>query len=85
MEQTRHFYIEKFAFPDGEARLYSVDWTPPYVAGEEFDLHLNNGRFWNVHEGNLTYRSEGLTHKVPHPWLDISESLLKDEGWKMER
>ena len=41
---TPLLYEEKFAFPDGKARLYPVDWTPPYEAGEEFDLHLNNGR-----------------------------------------
>ena len=78
---TPLLYEERFAFPDGKARLYSVDWTPPYEAGEEFDLHLNNGRILeHFHEGNLTYRSEGLTHKVPHPWLDISEELAKERG-----
>ncbi|WP_442599786.1 formate dehydrogenase subunit alpha [Neobacillus sp. D3-1R] len=78
---TPLLYEEKFAFPDGKARLYPVDWTPPFIAGEEYDLHLNNGRLLeHFHEGNMTYRSEGLTHKVPHPWLDVSKELAAERG-----
>ncbi|MEQ2529453.1 formate dehydrogenase subunit alpha [Bacillaceae bacterium CLA-AA-H227] len=78
---TPLLYKDKFFFPDGKARLYSVDWTPPFEAGEEYDLHLNNGRLLeHFHEGNMTYRSEGLTHKVPHPWLDVSEELAAERG-----
>lgn len=78
---TPLLYEERFFFPDGKARLYPVDWTPPFIAGEEYDLHLNNGRLLeHFHEGNMTYRSEGLTHKVPHPWLDVSTELAKERG-----
>ncbi|HYK71959.1 MAG TPA: formate dehydrogenase subunit alpha [Pseudoneobacillus sp.] len=78
---TPLLYKDKFAFPDGKARLYPVDWTPPFIAGEEYDLHLNNGRLLeHFHEGNMTYKSEGLTHKVPHPWLDVSHELAKARG-----
>ncbi|MCM3587576.1 formate dehydrogenase subunit alpha [Mesobacillus maritimus] len=78
---TPLLYTNRFFFPDGKARLYPVDWTPPFEAGEEYDLHLNNGRLLeHFHEGNMTYRSEGLTHKVPHPWLDVSEELAKERG-----
>lgn len=74
-------YTEKFAFPDGKARLIPVDWTKPFITGEEYDLHLNNGRLLeHFHEGNLTYRSEGLTHKVPDPWLEISLEEAKKRG-----
>lgn len=78
---TPLLYTEKFAFPDGKARLFPVDFTEPFHAGEEFDLHLNNGRLLeHFHEGNMTYRSEGLTHKVPHPWLEVSPELAKERG-----
>lgn len=78
---TPLLYRERFAFPDGKARLYPVDFTPPYEAGEEYDLHLNNGRLLeHFHEGNMTYKSEGLTHKVPHPWLEISPELAEQRG-----
>lgn len=80
-KDTPLLYTEKFAFPDGKAKLHPVDWTPPFEAGEEYDLHLNNGRLLeHFHEGNMTYRSEGLTHKVPHPWLEISPDLARERN-----
>ncbi|MDQ0220625.1 formate dehydrogenase subunit alpha [Peribacillus cavernae] len=74
-------YTDKFAFADGKAKLVPVDWTPPVFAGEEYDLHLNNGRLLeHFHEGNMTYKSEGLTHKVPNPWLEVSLQLAKERN-----
>ncbi|WP_110927954.1 formate dehydrogenase subunit alpha [Bacillus massiliglaciei] len=78
---TPLLYKEKFGFPDGKARLSPVDWTEPVHAGEEFDLHLNNGRLLeHFHEGNLTYRSKGISHKVPHPWLEVSPEVAEERG-----
>jgi formate dehydrogenase major subunit len=78
---TPLLFQEKFAFPDGKARLTPVGWTPPFEAGDEYDLHLNNGRLLeHFHEGNMTYKSEGLTHKVPHPWLEVSLVMAKERG-----
>ncbi|MEK4148135.1 formate dehydrogenase subunit alpha [Robertmurraya sp. FSL W8-0741] len=80
-KDTPLLYEERFYFPDGKARLYPVEWTPPFRAGEEYDLHLNNGRLLeHFHEGNMTYRSEGLTYKVPSPWLDVSAELAQERG-----
>jgi formate dehydrogenase major subunit len=80
-KSTPLLYTKQFGLPDGKARLAPVDWTPPFIAGKEYDLHLNNGRLLeHFHEGNMTYRSEGLTHKVPHPWLEISLELAKERG-----
>lgn len=79
--QTPLLYTDKFGFPDGKARLVPVDWTEPFEPGEDYDLHLNNGRLLeHFHEGNMTYKSEGLTHKVPHPWLEISNELAIERG-----
>jgi formate dehydrogenase major subunit len=78
---TPLLYTERFGFPDGKARLFPVEWTPPFEAGEEYDLHLNNGRLLeHFHEGNLTYRSAGITHKVPSEWLEVSPELAKERG-----
>jgi formate dehydrogenase major subunit len=78
---TPLLYKDKFAFPDGKARLFPVEWTPPYEAGEEYDLHLNNGRLLeHFHEGNMTYKSEGITHKVPNPWLEVSPELAEERN-----
>jgi formate dehydrogenase major subunit len=74
-------YTERFPFPDGKARLKPVDFTPAYEPGGEFDLHLNNGRLLeHFHEGNMTYKSPGITHKVPHPWLEVSHEAAKERG-----
>lgn len=82
-QDTPVLYTEEFGFPDGKARLTPVDWTPPYEPGEEYDLHLNNGRLLeHFHEGNLTYRSAGITHKVPNPWLEVSPELADKRGIK---
>jgi len=78
---TPLLYTERFAFPDGKARLFPVEWTKPFDAGAEYDLHLNNGRLLeHFHEGNMTYRSEGITHKVPSEWLEISPELASERG-----
>ncbi|TCP59306.1 formate dehydrogenase major subunit [Tumebacillus sp. BK434] len=78
---TPLLFTERFAFPDDKARLFPVEWTPPFDPGEEYDLHLNNGRLLeHFHEGNMTYKSEGLTHKVPREWLEISPELAQERG-----
>lgn len=78
---TPLLYTKSFGFADGKARLFPVEWTPPFEAGEGYDLHLNNGRILeHFHEGNMTYRSEGITHKVPSEWLEVSQELAKERG-----
>src|SRR4051812_46555248 len=56
-------YAERFAFPDGKGRLYPVAWRRPSEEPDcEFDLQLNNWRLLeHFHEGNLTYRSPGIS------------------------
>ncbi|WP_315906779.1 formate dehydrogenase subunit alpha [Priestia koreensis] len=78
---TPLLYTERFSFEDGKARLVVPTWSEPYEAGEEYDLHLNNGRLLeHFHEGNMTYKSKGLTHKVPYPWLEVSKELAAERG-----
>ncbi|QHS22377.1 formate dehydrogenase subunit alpha [Virgibacillus sp. MSP4-1] len=80
-ESTPLLYEERFKFLDGKARLFPVDWTPPLQMGEEFDLHLNNGRLLEqFHEGNMTNKSEGINHKVSNPWLEVSHELAKERN-----
>lgn len=78
---TPLLYTEKFAFPDGKARLVPVDWTIPFDPGADFDLHLNNGRILeHFHEGNMTNKTEGIVHKVPDVWLEISPELAAERS-----
>lgn len=78
---TPLLFTERFHMPEGKAKLFPVDWTPPFEAGEEFDLHLNNGRILeHFHEGNMTYKSKGISYKVPSEWLEVSPELAKERG-----
>ncbi|HLO03649.1 MAG TPA: formate dehydrogenase subunit alpha, partial [Symbiobacteriaceae bacterium] len=79
--ETPLLFIKNFGFPDGKARLFPVEWTKPWAAPEEFDLHLNNGRLLeHFHEGNMTYKNEGITYKVPGEWLEVSSALAEARG-----
>jgi formate dehydrogenase major subunit len=80
-DQPLH-YTEKFNFPDGKARLYSLFWTePPEQPDAEFDLHVNNGRLLeHFHEGNLTYRVEGIREKTPDTFVEVSPELAEERG-----
>lgn len=82
-QDTPLLYTERFAFADGKAKLVPPEWNPPFRPGKEYDLHLNNGRLLeHFHEGNMTYRSPGITHKVPYEWLEVSPELAKERGLK---
>jgi len=75
-------YTKRFAFPDGKARLFPV--APPQlteIPDEQFDLHLNNGRLLeHFHEGNLTYRTEGIREKTPDTFVEVSPELAEERG-----
>ncbi|MDI3297845.1 MAG: formate dehydrogenase subunit alpha [Bacillota bacterium] len=74
-------YVERFNFPDGRARLFPLGWREPLATDEEFDLHVNNGRLLeHFHEGNLTYRSDGIRHKVPQAFVEVSPELARERG-----
>lgn len=76
-------YTERFNFPDGKANLYPLEWAPKFDLEEEFDLHLNNGRLLeHFHEGNETYKTEGIREKVPTTFLEISPELSRERDIK---
>jgi formate dehydrogenase major subunit len=75
-------YTKQFAFPDGKARLFPVSFTKPQEqVSTEFDLHLNNGNLLeHFHEGNMTYRVEGIREKTPNVFVEVSPELAKERG-----
>src|SRR5208282_5159088 len=77
-------YTKQFAFPDGKARLFPLAWTEPTEQPDgEFDLHLNNGRLLeHFHEGNLTYRVEGIREKTTDTFVEVSPQLAAERGIK---
>ena len=75
-------YTKEFFFPDGKARLFPLKWTElPEPPNSEYDLHLNNGRLLeHFHEGNLTYRTEGIREKTPDTFVEVSPELAQERG-----
>jgi formate dehydrogenase major subunit len=75
-------YTRKFNFPDGKARLFPLAWSGPVdVPDAQFDLHLNNGRLLeHFHEGDLTYRVDGIREKTPDTFVEISPELANERG-----
>ncbi|WP_462406897.1 formate dehydrogenase subunit alpha [Gracilibacillus sp. Marseille-QA3620] len=80
---TPLLFKDRFPFPDGKARLFPVEWTKPLEFDEEYDLHINNGRLLeHFHEGNMTYKSKGITSKTPEVFLEVSPELAEERGLK---
>ncbi|MBM7644660.1 formate dehydrogenase major subunit [Scopulibacillus daqui] len=76
-------YEKSFPFDDSKARFFAVEWTEPTGTSVEYDLHVNNGRLLeHFHEGNLTYKSEGIKRKTPHAFIEVSPELAKERGIK---
>ncbi len=70
-----------FAFPDGRARFFPVEWRPPEEDAPEFDLTLDNGRLLeHFHWGNLTYEDRAIAHKVPGTFVEVSPELATERG-----
>ena len=58
--------------------LHDTDAISPDA---EFDLHLNNGRLLeHFHEGNMTYRVQGIREKTPDTFVEVSPELAKERG-----
>ncbi|SFD46268.1 formate dehydrogenase major subunit [Lentibacillus persicus] len=74
-------FVDGFPFADNKARLYPLSYELLYDTNDEYDLHVNNGRVLeHFHEGNMTYKSEALTHKMPTAFIEISPELAEERG-----
>jgi formate dehydrogenase major subunit len=75
-------YTKQFAFPDGKATFWPLEWSEPTDQPDaNYDLHLNNGRLLeHFHEGNLTYRTEGIKEKTPCTFVEVSPELAAARG-----
>jgi formate dehydrogenase major subunit len=75
-------YTRRFNMPDGKAKFFPLAWTEPSDQPDAtYDLHLNNGRLLeHFHEGNMTYRTEGIREKVPCTFVEISPELAQARG-----
>ena len=77
-------YTKEFNFPDGKATFFPVSWSEPSDQQDaEYDLHLNNGRLLeHFHEGNMTYRTEGIREQTPCTFVEVSPELAQERGIK---
>jgi formate dehydrogenase major subunit len=75
-------YTKQFKTADGKAAFYPVNWTEPTDQQDaEYDLHLNNGRLLeHFHEGNMTYKTDGIREKTPCTFVEISPELAGEQG-----
>ncbi|SDQ66043.1 formate dehydrogenase subunit alpha [Virgibacillus salinus] len=80
---TPLLYVDGFPFDDYKARLYPLEYELKYDTNEEYDLHVNNGRVLeHFHEGNMTYKSKGITNKMPNAFIEVSPELAEERGIK---
>jgi formate dehydrogenase major subunit len=75
-------YTERFNTPNGKAKFFPLAWNEPSnQPSEAYDLHLNNGRLLeHFHEGNMTYRTDGIREKVPCTFIEVSPELAEGRG-----
>jgi formate dehydrogenase major subunit len=75
-------YREEFQIPGGKAHLFPMEWIDPSEEPDaQYDLHLNNGRLLeHFHEGNLTYKSDGIRDKAPTTFVEVSPALAAARG-----
>ncbi|WP_420810884.1 formate dehydrogenase subunit alpha [Deinococcus ficus] len=79
---TPLLFTDGFPFPDGRARLYPAEFIPRTEPPDaQYDLHLNNGRMLeHFHEGNMTFRTAGITAQVPGAFVEVSPDLACERG-----
>ncbi|TDE85214.1 formate dehydrogenase subunit alpha [Deinococcus sp. S9] len=84
---TPLLFTEGFPFPDRKARLYPARFIAPQETPDaDYDLHLNNGRMLeHFHEGNMTFKSPGITEKVPGTFVEVSPELARARGLESGR
>jgi len=85
---TPLLYTDAFAFPDGKARLYALEWQPPEEQPDaQYDLLLNNGRMLEHFQStNQTGQGGRIMSLSPNWFVEISPQLaearqLKEGDW----
>jgi assimilatory nitrate reductase catalytic subunit len=70
---TPRLYTERFAFPDGKARMFAVEHAPPAEEpGGDYPFRLTTGRVvYHYLSGNQTRRLGFLNSQAPEPWVEI--------------
>jgi len=70
---TPRLFTERFAHPDGKARMFSIPYQPPAEEpGGDYPFRLTTGRVvYQYLSGNQTRRLGFLNSQAPEPWVEI--------------
>ncbi|PYE51943.1 formate dehydrogenase subunit alpha [Deinococcus yavapaiensis] len=84
---TPLLFTNGFPFPDGKAQLYPARFIEPLEPPDDtFDLHLNNGRMLeHFHEGNMTFKTEGIASRAPDTFVEVGLELAEERGLESGR
>jgi assimilatory nitrate reductase catalytic subunit len=70
---TPRLFTERFAHPDGRARMFPIVYAPPAEEpNDEYPFRLTTGRVvYHYLSGNQTRRLGFLNSQAPEPWVEI--------------
>lgn len=76
---TPRLFTERFAHPDGRARMIPVTYRPPAeTPGGDFPFSLTTGRVvYQYLSGTQTRRLGFLNSQAPEPWVEIHPSAAQ--------
>ena len=80
-KDTRFLYADRFEKPNGKAKFWPTKFIKPIETNENFDVYLINGRVLeHFHWANMTGKSEGIIHKFPEAFLEVSKEVAIEKG-----
>jgi assimilatory nitrate reductase catalytic subunit len=81
-EGTPRLFTERFAHPDGRARMIPVTYRPAAeTPGGDFPFSLTTGRVvYHYLSGNQTRRLGFLNAQAPEPWVEIHPAAAQRLG-----
>jgi assimilatory nitrate reductase catalytic subunit len=70
---TPRLFTERFAHPDGKARMFAITYRPPAEEpGDGYPFRLTTGRVvYHYLSGTQTRRLGFLNSQAPEPWVEI--------------
>jgi assimilatory nitrate reductase catalytic subunit len=81
---TPRLFTERFAHPDGKARMVPIEYAPPAEEpGGDYPFRLTTGRVvYHYLSGTQTRRLGFLNSQAPHPWVEIHPRAAEPLGIK---
>jgi assimilatory nitrate reductase catalytic subunit len=79
---TPRLFTQRFAHPDGRARMFPIEYTPPAEEpNDEYPFRLTTGRVvYQYLSGNQTRRLAFLNSQAPEPWVEIHPQAAEQLG-----